>query len=180
MYEVCLRLRFESPCLGSMRNEKEGDPDQMMHNADGNVTFSQTWWRTIVCQGAHSYGKHQDRVRALLWTPAVDGTTKLFRRYYHLRNEKGVPQKLFKDHEAFLAGETIGVKALVPDDVPIEDLRDIMAIAGEYFGISPFGWKMGYGKFKVLEVARTRLKEQQSDKVGNAVDQGQPAGGNAG
>lgn len=176
MYEVYLRLQFDSACLGSCRNEVEGGPDRMLRSADGNVIFSQTWWRTIVVQGAKCVGRHQDRVKSVLWTPSVDGTTKLFRRYYHLRNEKGVPQKLFKDHEAFLAGDIIGIKALVPDDIPMEDIRAIMAVAGEYFGISPFGWKMGYGKFKVVEAAKTMtmMKEQRNVKTGNAVDQGQP------
>lgn len=156
MYEVYLRLQFDSACLGSTRNEVEGGPDKMLRSTDGNVVFSQTWWRTIITQGAKSFGRHQDRVKSVLWASAVDGTTRLFRRYYHLRNNQGEPQKCFKDHEAFLAGDVIGVKALVPDDVPIEDIKDIMSVAGEYFGISPFGWKMGYGKFKVIEVGRTK------------------------
>ncbi len=172
MYEVCLRLRFDSPCLGSLRGEENG-PDKMMRDTDGHVTFSQTWWRTVICQGAESYGKHQDRVKGVLWAPIVDGTTKLYRRYYHLSSEQGAPQKMYKDHEAFLAGEIIGVKALVPDDIPLEDLRDIMAIAGEYFGISPFGWRMGYGKFKVLEAVRTR--KDQNERTSDAGDKGQPA-----
>lgn len=181
MYEVYMRLQFDSPCLGSTRSESPDGPDTMMHGPNGNVVFSQTWWRTVVCQGAQSYEKHQHRVKSILWTPSVDGTTKLFRRYYHLRDKNGEVQKLFMDHEAFLAGDVIGVKALVPDDIPLEDLRDIMSIAGEYFGISPFGWKMGYGKFKVVEAARTRAKDHQdAPKPSNPVDQGQPAGGDAG
>ena len=181
MYEVYLRLRFDSPCLGSSRSEVEGGPDRMLRGSDGNVVFSQVWWRTIVCQGAKSVGRHQDRVRAILWTSAVDGTTKIFRRYYHLRSESGETQKLLKDHEAFLIGDVIGVKALIPDDVPMEEFRDIMSVAGEYFGISPFGWKMGYGKFKVVEIARTRMKEQRDvNASSDAVDQGKSVGGDAG
>lgn len=179
MYEVYLRLQFDSPCLGSMRNDVDGGPEKMMRGTSGNVIFSQTWWRTIIVQGANSFGKHQDRVRAVLWASDVDGTTKLFRRYYTTRSEKGEVQKCFKDHEAFLAGDVIGVKALVPDDIPIEDMRHIMSIAGEYFGISPFGWKMGYGKFKVVESARTMLKEQRDD-AGDLGSKGEPTGNQSG
>lgn len=151
MYEVYFRLRFDSPCLGNMRPEDESKPDTMMRNLDGAVTFSQTWWRTVVLQGANSYGKHQERVKGILWASAVDGTTKIFRRHYQKDGKK-----LVKDHESFVAGDVIGVKALVPDDIPITDLKEIMDISGEYFGISPFGWKMGYGKFKVIEIGRTK------------------------
>jgi len=180
MYEVCLRLRFDSACLGSMRDEADEHVARMQRGPDGNVIFAQTWWRTIIGQGARSYGKHQERVRSVLWTSTVDGTTKMFRRYYYLRDANGDRQQCFRDHESFLAGEVIGVKALVPDDVPLEDLRDIMSIAGEYFGISPFGWKKGYGKFKVLEITRTRAKEQQDVKLGDTVGQGKPVIGNPG
>ena len=180
MYEIYLRLRFDSPCLGSTRSDAEESTDRMLRGPDGNVMFSQVWWRTIVCQGARCFGRHQERVKSVLWTSSVDGTSKMFRRYYHLRSETGESQRLFKDHEAFLAGDVIGVKALVPDDVPLEDFRDIMSIAGEYFGISPFGWKMGYGKFKVVEAARTRMKEHGNGANGNALDQGQHPGGDAG
>jgi len=178
MYEVCLKLRFETPSLGSKRGEKEGDPDQMIRGPDGNVTFSQTWWRTIVCQGAKCYGKHQERVRSILWGSSVDGTTKMFTRYYLLRDSQGRSQKLCKEHEAFLAGEIIGVKAMLPDDIPIEDFKDIMAVAGQYFGISPFGWKMGFGKFTVTEITRApqMKKEAQNAENGNPVNQGKPVG----
>jgi hypothetical protein len=182
MYEVCLKLRFDSPCLGNVRGETEEDPAKMMRGPDGNVTFSQTWWRTIVCQGARCYGKHQERVRKILWGSSVDGTTQIHRRYYHLRSETGPSQRMHKDHESFMPGEVIGVKVLVPDDVPIEDFRDIMAIAGEYFGISPFGWTKGFGKFKVVEAFKTRQpkKEEADGKISDVVGQGEPAGGNAG
>ena len=178
MYEVYLRLRFDAPCLGSVRGETDGSPDTMLRSPDGSVIIPQTYWRTIVCQGAKSYGKHQERVRGMLWTPSVDGTTNIFRRYYHLRSNEGANKKMFKDHEAFLTGDVIGVKALVPDDVPLEDLREIMTITGEYFGISPFGWKMGYGKFKVLEAMRTR-REGQNEQDSNTVDQGKSSGRNS-
>lgn len=176
MYEVFMRLRFDSPCLGNVMSTVPGAPSTMPRGPDGNVTFSQTWWRTIVCQGAESYGKHQNRVKSILWTAAVDGTPKIFRRHYSLKETDGVKffvRRIAVDHEAFLAGDVIGIKALVPDDVPLGDLRDLMGIAGEYFGISPFGWKKGFGKFKVLEVTRITKAKDNNDNS-NVGDQGQP------
>lgn len=177
MYEVYLRLRFDSPSLGSTINETAGGPDRMLRGPDGSVTFSQVWWRTIVCQGAKCFGKHQERVKAVLWSSSVDGTTKIFRRHYHLRGEDGEVRKLYKDHEAFLTGDVIGVKALVPDDIPLEDFKNIMSVSGEYFGISPFGWKKGFGKFKVVEAARA-VKEHH-EQQGDDAHQGEPAGDHA-
>lgn len=149
MYEVYLRLRFDTPCLGNLRRE-DPHPNTMMRDHDGNIIFSQVWWRAIVLQAASTRCLHQEQVRNILWSPEVDGTVKLHKRYYSLNG-----QRFYKEHEAFLANDVIGVKALIPDDITIEDLTELMGIAGAYYGISPFGWKQGFGKFKVVEIART-------------------------
>jgi len=177
MYEVYMRLQFDSPCLGSTPDDTDDTVSRMRRGPNGNVIFSQTWWRTIICQGAESYSKHQERVKSVLWTPNVDGTTKMYRRHYKLKSKDGEYNGHIMDHESFLSGDIIGVKALVPDDISLEDLKDIMSLAGEYFGISPFGWKKGFGKFKVLELSHTRLKEQRNGQS-KVVDQGESTGDN--
>ena len=168
-YEAEIRLTFDEPCLGNERFP-DPEPNRMARNVENNVIFRQVWWRTLLTNAAEAYSKHQGRVKVILWTPEVDGTVKLYKRYYYTGT---INQRVrrFKHHEAFLRGDTIGVKALVPDDIPIEDLKEILEIAGKYFGISPFGWNRGYGKFTVKEVKRVYGKRR---KAGGVDHQGQP------
>lgn len=147
--ELQIRLEFTTPCLGNERND-DPEPNRMMRDTGGSVIFLQSWWRACIGEAADIYGKHQKRVSDIRWNPCVDGTIELHKRFYY---KQGI--KYFKEHESFLQGAVIGVKALVPDDVPVEDFHEIMSLAGTYRGISPFGWRHGYGKFIVREVTQT-------------------------
>ena len=183
-YEVDIRLSFIEPCLGNERYP-DPEPNRMLRNTEGTVVFMQAWWRTVLLKAAQAYGKHQDRVKQVRWTPEIDGTVKLFTRYYFVKANNTRVQHA-KAHEAFERGDVIGVRALVPDDVPLVEFREILQLAGTYFGISPFGWRRGFGKFNVVEMHRvygnaTRSNIDNSGKpdvrnAGNGVDLGNSEG----
>ena len=59
-------------------------------------------------------------------------------------------------HEAFLAGDTIGVNCVLPDGLSMDDLWQLMDVAGTYKGISSFKPDEGYGTFRVEEVRPRR------------------------
>lgn len=166
-YEVDIRITFIEPCLG---NERQPDPtpNMMRKDQNGNVTFQQVWWRTILQKAAEAYSKHQKRVKCIVWSPEVDGTVKIYKRQYKKRMTDGTLEIRYKKHEAFCKGDTVGIKALLPNDISIEDFREILTIAGKYYGISPFGWRKGYGKFQVVGVERVYGRKQDSgdDKEG--------------
>jgi len=151
-YEAYVRIMFNAPCLGNERFP-DPEPNKMLRNADGNIVFLQVWWRTVIGQAAKAYNKHQRVVSKVRFSPEVDGTVKLHKRYY-FRNDKGARVKRYKLHEAFESGDVIGVKALVPDAIPLDDFREILELGGAYYGISPFGWSKGYGRFKVVECGK--------------------------
>jgi hypothetical protein len=130
----------------------------MVRNADGTVVFHQVWWRTILSKAADAYSKHQKAIRSVSFSPEVDGTVKIHRRYYYCTVD-GVRKHRYKEHEAFEIGDVIGLKAIVPDVIALDDFRDIFSLAGSYYGISPFGWNKGYGRFRVLECKRVYGKQ---------------------
>jgi len=153
MYVARLQLEFSEPCLG---NERFPDPlpNKMLRSGDGDVVFLQAWWRTLIMNAADSFGKHQTKCRDIRWSPEVKGAVTIVRRYYSVRTRKGV-LKRYKEHESFDRGSIIEVQALVPDDIPVSDFEEMLNLAGKFFGISPFGWKDGYGKFRLLKVENT-------------------------
>jgi len=148
-YEVYVRLEFTTPCLGNERND-DPDPNRMMRSGSGGIIFLQSWWHGCTVAAAERFSMHQKRIRSVKWSSEVDGKVRLVDRFYYKRDGS----KNIKKHEGFAALDVISVRALVPDDVPPEDFKTILSIAGEFFGISPYGWKKGYGRFNVLEVTK--------------------------
>jgi len=172
MYEVYIRVQFDEPCLGNERGSDD-EPTRMRRNAAGTVIFQQSWWRSMLSRAVDGYNKHQKAVTDILWTPEIDGTTSMYERYYGV-TEDTVRVRKIKLHEAFNCGDVIGVKALVPDGVPLDDLNDILQLAGTYCGISPYGWSKGYGKFKVLEVSKIYNRRRDDESGCKDRDEGEP------
>jgi hypothetical protein len=154
MRMVVIRIKFTTPCLGSKGDRKD---DCLSHHRDGHgrVVFLQSWWDSAMAQAAKAYGRHQNDVRKIRWSPIVDGVTHPYWR--HFKTNKA------REHEAFRVGDEVAVKALVPPEISTKDFRQLLNVLGEFFGISPFrypggskgnagGRDGGYGRFEVVEV----------------------------
>jgi len=172
MYEVYIRLSFDEPCLGNERGA-DNEPSRMRYNSEGTVIFQQSWWRSMVISAVDGYNKHQHETGKILWTPEIDGTPGTYKRHYTIV-EDGKRVRKYKLHESFNRGEVIGVKALVPDGIPVEDLRELMQLAGTYYGISPYGWSKGYGKFRVVELSKVYNRRSDGKANDKAADEGEP------
>jgi hypothetical protein len=168
MIEVAVKLRFIRPCLGNVRRP---DCDLMLRDPDGNVMFLQTWWKKSLEFGAKACNIPIALVDDVQWSPRVDGTVEVYRRYYGDGTQ-------YKEHEAFLAGSTIGVRAILPSRLTLIEFEEILSKAGEYVGISPYGWKANYGRFEVLEVvprgrgSDNKVRESSSSEAGPAAVHG--------
>ena len=55
-------------------------------------------------------------------------------------------------HEAIMPGTVVEFNAMVSDRVTESILRSILDRVGRFVGLSPYGYKLGYGKFNVIEV----------------------------
>lgn len=140
MQEVTLKLKFVTPCLGNVR--REHGPDLMERDGTGQVVFLESWWREILIWGARALSRHENRVRDVRMHPHVEGQVNIYRRYYGLAK--------YTDHEAFLVGDEITVRAMLPDGMTEADFREILRLAGGYKGISPYRWQDGFGRFTVV------------------------------
>jgi len=168
-YEVYVRLMFNAPCLGNERHP-DPEPNKMLRNSDGAVIFHHSWWRSVVGQAASAYNKHQKVVSKIRFNPEIDGTVKLYKRYYYTDDGRGTKVKRYKLHESFFCGDVIGVKALIPDAIPLDDFKELMDVVGAYYGISPFGWDRGFGRFKVVECGRVYGKRNGGDSDQRQLD----------
>jgi hypothetical protein len=157
---VRIELQFVTPCLGnsSQGSDRNG---QLCHQRDGagNVVFLQSWWSRAIVHAAAGYGKYQEDVKAIRWAPVVLGELSIHRRYYQA--------KRYRKHESFDTGTHVHVRASIPESIPVDEFKKILAYAGEFYGISPWGWygedentsvtkERGYGRFKVVKIEEAR------------------------
>lgn len=147
MIEVVVKLRFITPSLGHKRSHGRYVPDKMLKDKDGRVIFLPRWWNAVLAYGADALSKYQGEICKIQWDPIIDGKLDFYDRYY--------TGSQYRRHEAFLADSVIGVKAMIPSSIPIEDFQRVLELAGTYKGISPYGHDKGFGRFVVESVRKT-------------------------
>lgn len=171
MRELTVRLKFTSPCLGHVKKQytirtggKKKKRSYFLHlrNPQGQVIFLPTWWQAIMRNAADVLSRYHKEVKELRFALEVDGQPRpipdqLYNRYY-------APDR-YARHEAFWAGDTIGISCLVPDSISDDDFWRLMEYAGRYFGISPC--RPGeYGFFVVESVKRCGLEPPKRKEEG--------------
>ena len=138
MQEAEITLQFITPCLA---NGRRPECDIFDRSPEGAVVFLQSWWRELLIYGSRAFGRHQNTILHVRIHPNIEGVVCRYRRYWG-------PDK-YTDHEAFLAGDRITIKAMLPDGITIDDFKTILKLAGGYKGISPYRWQDGFGRFNV-------------------------------
>lgn len=139
--EVIATIRFTTPSLGAVR----GPVNKMLRNAEGNVLFLQTWWRAGLGYASQALSRYQNEVTRIQSDPIVEGATTIFKRYYSPTH--------FQEHEAFDTNAEIRVRFCLPKRVTAEGFHELLSVAGQYVGISPYGFKNDYGRFVVVDVS---------------------------
>ena len=144
MQEVTATLRFITPCLGNVRRN---DYDRFERDGTGAVIFMSSWWREVLQYGTQAFGKHQGIINQVRIHARLECEVKRHKRFYAATKHHV--------HEAFLKGDTIVIRAMLPTGLPTDDFKEILRLAGAYRGISPYGWKDGYGQFEPVSVEPT-------------------------
>lgn len=138
-----------------------GERDHFERDSQKNMIWQQSWWYSAFAKAielAHIRGiKASDVCMNLTATAA----TKLYRRRYG--DDK------YRTHEAIMPGTRVRFEAVVADHVTESNLLTIMDRMGKYVGLSPYGYKLGYGKFNVIscKVAPSDSNEKVLETGGN-------------
>lgn len=148
MRELKVALTFTTECLGNVKYQPEGETwpaYRFARTPDGNIRFEASWWRSNIRFAADVLCRHHKAVEQVHFDVAVARAqpTKMYRRYFN--------NKAYMRHEAFLPGDRIIIKCLVPDSISDEDFKQLMDLIGRFRGISPFGPRE-YGFFTVTSV----------------------------
>lgn len=164
--EVSVRLRFTTPSLGDVRSSSR---DHMRRDVSGKVIYLQAWWRATLKFAAHAISRYHKEVEEIQADPLIDGEPKVYKRYYSLDG--------YKEHEAFLDGDEITARFLLPNKLSTEEFRQLLEVAGQYAGISPYGFKQNFGRFVVISIDQVRRAHASIDPQVRQHDTGSPANG---
>lgn len=172
MRELTVRIRLTKHCLGNVKSRTKDGSFTLPRSPSGHVTFLASWHHANMRFAAQLLGKHQDEVGKIFWDINVDGLPHddcWHRRYYRAAGGK----RRYALHEAFFAGQVVGLNCVVPSTITDDDFWRLMSLSGQYRGLSP--WKPGeYGLFEVDGLRPRRRQHEQDEKSGGPVKQNEP------
>ncbi len=162
MQEVTIRLRFNRACLGFAKKSLGAGKDviyRMPRDGQDRVMFLTSWWHDRMRYAAKVTNKCYNDVLHIAWAAHIDGALGQWRR--PVPTAPGKRQR-YSLHEAFRPNTEIGITAVLPDAITIDDFSCLLTVVGTYKGISPFQ-SVGetYGTFEVLSVMPTIRQPQR-------------------
>lgn len=111
---------------------------------------------------ANLRNRNQKIVKSIVWDQVIDGTVKFFRR--QVNDGRKRKRHGFAIHEAFASGDVIGVRAVLPTGLSIDDCADLLVLIGKYRGISWFQSEdVRYGMFELESINPTRTAKVQEE-----------------
>lgn len=125
--------------------DTDGRTDRFQRDAQGNLIFQQAWWFTAfrdAIEMEHLRGVRPGDICMDLSVNAPDTIT--YDRKYGRGN--------IRKHEAVPAGAHVRFNAVVADHITESTLRRLLWRIGSFIGLSPYGHRLGYGHFNLIEL----------------------------
>lgn len=164
-------VRLTSHFLGEMKPDHRGIR-RFKLDSFGRAAVNQNQWLEDLVFAARSLKLDLKVTTTMVPPEGISmGTIHLHRRTY-----SGAKVDFF---EAFLKNTILTFDLVLHDDRPkcptIEDTRRMLEIVGQYRGISQWGSRFGFGRFKVLEV-RDRFHIEGAETLDVEIANGLGAG----
>ena len=121
-----------------------GERDVFERDGTGALIFQQSWWYSAFRKAIEGAALRGIKPSDIDMDPFVRAETQQWTRRYQ-------PGKT-RTHETIMPGTQVTFHASVADHVTESNLTEILKRMGKYVGISPFGYKLGFGRFRVVSV----------------------------
>jgi hypothetical protein len=143
MKDVCFTLEFTNYVLANSIGP-DGERDCFQRDSQGRLLWQQSWWYSAFTQAIKLAKIRGIKAGDIHMDLAVSAETEKYRRRYG--------DGEYRTHEAIVPGTKVTFEAVVADHVTKSSLQEILGRMGKYVGLSPYGYKLGYGRFNVVDV----------------------------
>jgi len=143
MKETQFALEFTSHVLANSTNF-DGQKDMFQRDSDDKLIFQQSWWYSAYTKAIELSRLRGVKPGDISMDLTVEAATQLYDRRYG--------DNKTRTHEAIMPGTVVEFNAVVADHVTESILRLILDKMGTFVGLSPYGFRLGYGKFKVKSI----------------------------
>lgn len=124
-----------------------GKRDEFQHDSTGNIIFAQSWWYSALNKAIQLARVRGVKPADIHINLSLNAATQTFHRKYVSQGRECI-----RTHEAIMPGTKVEFEAIVGDNITQSVLENILDKMGKFVGLSPFGWNMGYGTFRVISV----------------------------
>ena len=148
MRELAVLLRFLQDSLGNVKDREGTGRFLLPRDPEGRLIFMPSWHHANMRWASQVLNKRQGEIRRIFWDPVVVPVeAPVWRRRYS--GEAG--GRRYALHEVLAAGNSVVIHCVVPTSISDADLLELMRLAGQYRGLSP--WRPAEnGFFEVREV----------------------------
>lgn len=146
MKDCAFVLEFTRHVLAN-ENGPDGVRDKFQRDSQGKLIFQQAWFYSAFAQAISLTRVRGIKPGDFHMDLTVDAPTEMYKRKYG--------EDKFRTHEAIMPGTQVKFNAIVADHVTQSTLELLLDRMGKFVGLSPYGYKLGYGRFitKLVEVA---------------------------
>lgn len=137
-----ITLEYTTHCLSS--GNRDDVSDRFQRDSDNHIVWNAAWWYSALSAAIPNSGTTGIKPGCLNFHAVVEAPTAVYRRKYGWDK--------YRSHEAIMSGTKVTFKFVAGDHVTETALKQIMDYLGSYVGLSPYGFNLGYGRFKVVSL----------------------------
>jgi len=143
MKDVSFTLEFIKHVLANSVGPT-GERDRFERDSKDNLIWQQSWWYSAFTRAIELSHIRGIKAADIHMDLSVQAETELYKRRYG--------DGKFRTHEAIVPGTQVTFEAVVSEQVTKSNLTKILERMGKFVGLSPYGFRLGYGKFNVVDV----------------------------
>ena len=125
-------------------SDGEMTKDRFERDSEDRLIWQQPWWYSAFTRAIQLAKVRGVKAADICMDLAVKAPTALYPRHWG--------EGRVRTHEAIMPGTKVTFNAMVSDHVTTSILEEILKKMGQYVGLSPYGFRLGYGRFNVVEV----------------------------
>lgn len=147
MRELTFTIKFNTPSLGNQK-DKNGT-FRFQRNPSGKIIFLPTWHQSNMRFASQMLSKHHELVSKICWNIDVDVQLRpdSFTKVFYTKGNSS----RYSLHESILAGQNASINCVVPKEISEQDFWQLLQLAGQYKGLSPY--RPGeYGHYDVVSI----------------------------